>query len=313
MKRIYIFVSILFFILTTGCTQKEEKETYTFYAMDTIISLTFYNVENSKAIAKEVENIYLAYENVADDFEEGKKEINVYDLNVKREADISKELKEMLEFSLTMLKDTKGYFNPFIGRISHLWKSALENNKLVENSIIQEELEIMNTTTLELDGLHAKLIGEGNLDLGGVAKGYATSKAKEYLDSIECHSYLLNAGSSNIVLGNKNGKDFTVGLSKATSTGYFEMLSIKEKALSTSSIKEQHVEIEGKIYSHLLNPMTGYPAQIYDTISIVGEDSKVLDVYSTAGFAMELEELKSFMMDKGLEFIVSKENKTVYK
>ncbi|MDE5546305.1 MAG: FAD:protein FMN transferase [Anaeroplasmataceae bacterium] len=313
MKKIYIFVIILFFILATGCTQKEEKETYTFYAMDTIISLTFYNVENTREIAKKVENIYLTYENVADDFEEGRNEVNVYDLNLKREADITEELKEMLEFSVNMLKDTKGYFNPFIGRLSHLWKSSLEDKKLVEDSIIQEELVIMNKTSLELDGLHVKLIGEGNIDLGGVAKGYATSKAKEYLDSIECHSYLLNAGSSNIVLGNKNGKDFTVGLSKATSTGYFEMLSLKEKAISTSSIKEQHVEIEGKIYSHLLNPMTGYPAQIYDTLSIIGEDSKILDVYSTAGFAMELEELKSFLEEKGLDFIVSKENKTVYK
>ncbi|MDE5856096.1 MAG: FAD:protein FMN transferase, partial [Anaeroplasmataceae bacterium] len=211
MKKVYKIILILFFLLTTSCTQKETKDTFTFYAMDTFISLTFYNVKESKDIAKEVENIYLTYENVADDFQEGRKETNVYDLNLKREADITKELKEMLEFSVEMLKDTNGYFNPFIGRLSHLWKESLEKGKLVEDGVIQEELSIMNETSLELDGLHAKLVGKGNLDLGGVAKGYATSKAKEYLDSIECHSYLLNAGSSNIVLGNKNGNDFTVG------------------------------------------------------------------------------------------------------
>lgn len=313
MKKVYKIILILFFVLTTSCTQQEKKDTYTFYAMDTFISLTFYNVKDSKEIAKEVENIYLTYEYVADDFAEGREETNVFDLNFKREADITEELKEMLEFSIEMLKDTNGYFNPFIGRLSHLWKESLEKGKLVEDSIIQEELSIMNETRLELDGLHAKLIGEGNLDLGGVAKGYATSKAKEYLDSIDCHSYLLNAGSSNIVLGNKNGKDFTVGLSKATATGYFETLTIKEKSISTSSIKEQHVEIEGEVYSHLLNPMTGYPAMLYDTLSILGEDSKVLDVYTTAGFAMELEELKIFLEEKNLDFIVSKENKTLYK
>lgn len=313
MKKVYKIILILFFVLATSCTQQEKKDTYTFYAMDTFISLTFYNVKDSKEIAKEVENIYLTYENVADDFQEGRKETNVFDLNLKREADITEELKEMLEFSVEMLKDTNGYFNPFIGRLSHLWKESLEKGKLVEDGVIQEEISIMNETSLELDGLHAKLVGKGNLDLGGVAKGYATSKAKEYLDSIECHSYLLNAGSSNIVLGNKNGKDFTVGLSKATSTGYFETLTIKEKAISTSSIKEQYVQIEGKLYSHLLNPKTGYPAMLYDTLSILGEDSKVLDVYTTAGFAMGLDELKAFLEEKNLDFIVSKDNKTVYK
>ncbi|MCM1130590.1 MAG: FAD:protein FMN transferase [Roseburia sp.] len=313
MKKVYKIILILFFVLTTSCTQQGTKDTYTFYAMDTVISLTFYNVKESKDIAKEIENIYLTYENVSDDFQEGKKETNVYDLNLKREADVTKELKEMLEFSIDMFKDTKGYFNPFIGRLSHLWKDALEEGKLVEDRMIQDELSIMNETRLEFEGLHAKLIGEGNLDLGGVAKGYATSKAKKYLDSIDCHSYLLNAGSSNIVLGNKNGKEFTVGLQKATATGYFETLTIQEKAISTSSIKEQHVEIEGKLYSHLLNPMTGYPAMLYDTLSILGEDSKILDVYTTAGFAMKLEELKAFLEEKNLDFIVSKDNKTMYK
>ncbi|MDE6660512.1 MAG: FAD:protein FMN transferase, partial [Anaeroplasmataceae bacterium] len=235
------------------------------------------------------------------------------ELNKKREAELNEELKEMLEFSIEMMEETEGYFNPFIGRLSHLWKESLAEGKLVEDKIIQEELLIMNETTLELDGSHAKLIGDGNLDLGGVAKGYATSRAQEYLDSIDCHSYLLNAGSSNIVLGNKNGKDFTVGLSKATGTGYFETFTLKERSISTSSIKEQQITIDGKIYSHLLNPMTGYPAMEYDTLSIIGFDSKVLDAYSTAGFAMELEELKSFLEEKGLEFIVSKENKTLYK
>lgn len=313
MKKLYKILCVFFFFLITGCMKNIQKENYTFYAMDTFISITFYDVDNSKEIAREVEKIYLNYETVSDDFTAGKTEMNVYDLNLKREADISLELKEILEFSLQMFKDTSGYFNPYIGRLSHIWKDSLEKGSLVEDEIIQEELKIMKETDLEIKGLHAKIIGDGNIDLGGVAKGYATSKVKEYLDSIHCHSYLLNAGSSNIVLGDKNKEDFTVGLSKATSTGYFETLTIKEKAISTSSIKEQHVQIENKLYSHLLNPMTGYPATLYDTISIIGEDSKVLDAYSTACFSMEIEEIKEFLKEKGLEFIVSKENKTLYK
>ncbi|MDE7263637.1 MAG: FAD:protein FMN transferase, partial [Anaeroplasmataceae bacterium] len=300
-------------LFTTSCSQKEQKETYTFYAMDTFISLTFYNTENSEELARGVEDIYINYSNVADDFQSGISGFTVFDLNQKREGEISEELVELLKFSVLMQKETNGYYNPFIGRLSHLWKEALENKRLVETDIIQIEIEIMNQTSLEIEGLYVRLVGNGNVDLGGVAKGYATSKVKEYLDSMDCHSYLLNAGSSTIVLGNKNGDDFTVGLSKATASGYFEILKMKETSISTSSIKEQSVLIDGIRYSHLLNPKTGWPALFYDTVSIIGEDSKVLDAYSTALFAMDLEELKAFLEEKNLNGIVSKDNNTLYK
>lgn len=313
LRKISLFFLFLVFIMTTSCTQQEKKETYTFYAMDTFISITFYNTNNSKELAKGAEELYLKYGSIADDYQAGISDFTVFDLNQKREGEVSEELKKLLEFSLLMKEETNGYYNPFIGRLSHLWKDALANKSLVDSEQIQKELEIMNQTRLEIDGLSVSILGDGNIDLGGVAKGYATSKVKEYLDSLNCHSYLLNAGSSNLVLGDKNGKEFRVGLSKATESGYFEVLNLKEKAISTSSIKEQNVIIDGIRYSHLLNPKTGQPALYYDTVSIIGEDSKSLDAYSTAIFAMELEELKAFLEKKNLEGIVSKENKTLYK
>lgn len=250
MKRLSFIIVFLLFI-ATSCSKAIVQEHYTFYAMDTVITITFYDTEQSKELAKNVESIYKKYENVADDYHRGNGICTVYDLNEKREAEISFELKELLEFSIEMQKDTDGFFNPCIGRLSHLWKQALEDKKLPKDAIIASELSIMNETDILIEGLHAKLIGEGNIDLGGVAKGFATSKAKEYLDSLDCHS-------------------------------------------------------------HLLNPKTGYPAMLYDSISIIGEDSKTLDAYSTACFAMELEELITFLKNKNLEFVVAKQDKLLF-
>lgn len=72
------------------------------------------------------------------------------------------------------------------------------------------------------------------------------------------------------------------------------------------------MKIGDTLYSHLLNPKTGYPAMLYDSISIIGEDSKTLDAYSTACFAMELEELKTFLKNKNLEFVVAKQDKLLF-
>ncbi len=311
MKKV-LFLVFLIGLLLISCNSNHQ-ETYNFFAMDTIISLTFYNVDDSKEIAKEVENIYLKYDAVAGDFTSGRNVKNVYDLNIERSININNELKELINFALEMKEKTAGYYNPFIGRLTHLWKDALAAEKLLADDVIFEELAVMQNTSITIVDSNATLIGSGNLDLGGIAKGYATNKAKEYLDSISCHGYLLNAGFSNIVLGDKFGDSFSVGLLKATKTGYFYTLNLKNKAIGTSSIREQSVLIDGKYYSHLLNAKTGYPATDYDSISIIGDDSAILDAYSTACFSMPITELKAFLALENLDFIVSKDNTLVYK
>ena len=313
MKKLFLISSLVILFFITSCTKQEKIDRYTFFAMDTVIQLVFYNEDNSEDYAKEVEEIYLKYDAVSDDFQKGMQEVNVYDLNERRSAEVNDELKEVLEFSLKMKKDTNGYFNPFIGRLSHLWKDALSRGELLEDAIVLEEKSIMEETSLKIEGNHVELIGNGNLDLGGVAKGYATSKAKEYLDSVECTRYMLDAGASNIVLGNKNGENFKIGFSKALGNGYFCTLSMKDKSIATSSIREQKCLIDDKYYSHLLNPITGYPATLYETLSIFGEDSKELDVYSTACFSMEVEDLVNFLDSRKLDYIISKDNQLFLK
>ncbi|MDE7263510.1 MAG: hypothetical protein K2N64_02460, partial [Anaeroplasmataceae bacterium] len=59
MRKIAILFLLIIFLFTTSCSQKEQKETYTFYAMDTFISITFYNTENSEELARGVEDIYI--------------------------------------------------------------------------------------------------------------------------------------------------------------------------------------------------------------------------------------------------------------
>lgn len=310
--KIRACILFFIFIMLCGCSSREQKD-YTFFAMDTVIQLSFYNEENTEEISKEVEKIYLKYSDVSDDFTSTRGVMNVYDLNQKREGALSLELKEMLIFAMEMKEDTDGYFNPFIGRLSHLWKEALKNKRVLEPAVIEKELQIMHNTTLLIENDFAKLEGEGNLDLGGLAKGFATQKVKEYLDTISCKGYMLNAGSSSILLGEKYGDSFKVGLSRATASGYYCTLNIKNKAIATSSIAQQLVEIEGQKYSHILNPKTGYPVMQYDSLSIIGEASDSLDVYSTACFSMSIDEIESFLKRKELDYIISLNNQLLTK
>ncbi len=308
MKKIQLLILLFLSIFLVSCSKEVQVKDYQFYAMDTFISIRFYDVENSEEISKRVEEIYLKYDEVANDFHAGYGVTNVYDLNENRTSVVNDALLELIDFSIRMQQETNGYYNPFIGGLSHLWKDNLDQKKLPTSEEVEVEVTKMNQTSVRIEDHLVTLEGEGNIDLGGIAKGYATQKANEYLESISCSSFLLNAGASNIVLGQKKTEAFKVGLSKGFDSGYYTTLTLKDCAISTSSIKEQHVWIDDHYYSHLLNPKTGYPAEYYETFSVIGSDSGILDAYSTACFAMNLEEAKSFLVEKKLDFICSKNN-----
>ncbi|MDE5868304.1 MAG: FAD:protein FMN transferase, partial [Anaeroplasmataceae bacterium] len=249
---------------------------------------------------------------LADDLNENYAHNNVYELNQQRHLKATEPLLELIEFSLKMEKETSGYYQPLIGRLSHLWKDALENGSVVSENMIKFELGRMETSSIKIEGLDVYILGDAYLDLGGIAKGYATEQAKKYLEEIGCKNYLLNAGNSNIVLGSKCGQNFKVGLSTAFTSEYYHILELQNIAIGTSSIREQKYLIDGNWYSHLINPMTGYPAEYYETFSILGDDSGILDAYSTACFCMELENAKEFLDKRGLSFVCSKDNKLYY-
>lgn len=311
-KKVMILFTMFLLVVCSSCSTKPTVSRHTFFAMDTFISVTFYSETESEQYASEIEHIYLKYDAVASDYTSAENQKSVYDLNRDRSVIASNELLELVRFALVMQDETSSYFQPFIGKLSHLWKESLDTKEIPSNGSIQELLNEIKNSFLEIEDNRITIYGMANLDLGGIAKGYATQKAKEYLNSVSCSNYILNAGTSNIVLGNKLGDFFSVGLLKAFEDGYYKILNVKDISIGTSSIREQNATIDDKIYGHLINPFTGYPANYYDTLTILGEDSGRLDAYSTAVYAMDLETAISFLESKNLDWIACKNDVVCY-
>lgn len=311
MKK-WMVVLMLFFCAACQSTHEPVRKNYLYFAMNTEIILSFYDVDNPDSYAKEVEAIYLTYDAVASDYQTGGSTLSVYDLNQQREATVSDALLELIEFAQQMEIETDGYFNPLMGRLTHRWKEALEEKRLLSDEEVNRELEIIKQSSITIEGNTVSLTGDANLDLGGIAKGFATEKAKQYLEQQGITSYLISAGSSNIVLGNKAGNVFSVGLNKAFENDYYKILKLKEKDVVTSSMMYQSYEVDGIHYSHLLNPYTGKPATYYESITLIGDDSAKLDAYSTAVFAMNLETAKAFLSKHQIEWLAARNNEILY-
>jgi len=307
-KIICIFTTLLMLISLTACNSEVTYECTPISVFDTVVTMVFYDDANYKTYYNDIKAKFNEINRISDDFNINTDKNNVYVLNDKREVESSL-LKDMLTKALELKEETNGYFNPFIGRLTHKWKDAIKNNNVLSSTEIEEELSLMNNTSLSFDGDIIKLEGKGNIDLGAFAKGYALEWAKNYLDEKEVDKYYINCGSSSIYVANK---ELNISLSKPYSNDSILDFKASNIGIATSSPKYQYSVINGEKYHHLINPFTGYPSNIYDSVNVIGNNNMKNDIYSTAFFSMSVDDVKEYVKDKDINVILYKDNEIIY-
>ena len=141
------------------------------------------------------------------------------------------------------------------------------------------------------------------IDLGGIAKGYAADKIVEYLKSQNIEKAIINLGGNVFVLGEKS-KDtqFKVGIQDPNSEDGTSIanIGVTNQSVVTSGIYERYLEQDGVMYHHMLDPSTGYPFENnLSSVTIISDSSIVGDGLSTTTFGLGLE--------KGMKLIESLE------
>ena len=123
--------------------------------------------------------------------------------------------------------------------------------------------------------------------------------------------YLINGGSSSLLLGEKNTKDglFTIGL-KDLNNAY---LKLKNCFISTSSISEQGVKIGDITYSHIINPNTGSAINENDAVIVISDNGALGDALSTSMMNNTVDEITAIETQYNVQTIVIKNNKVIYK
>lgn len=176
------------------------------------------------------------------------------------------------------------------------------------NNVI-EQVDAMNTDDfsvtltensgryyVRIDGVHIKL------DVGAIAKGYATQKVFEYLKSVPIRYFSLSAGSSSIALGenpNRDGGIYIVALTNPLKTintaSTYGRIHVKNTTVTTSANYEQYFMMDGLRYHHIISPKTKRPMHYYHSITMIGDDAGFLDAVATALYSMPVTELQAWL------------------
>ncbi|HPW68722.1 MAG: FAD:protein FMN transferase [Desulfomonilia bacterium] len=154
---------------------------------------------------------------------------------------------------------------------------------------------------LDPDGLTIRTPEGAEIDLGGIAKGYAADRAAEAMKNAGVSSGLVNAGGDIAAFGERTWK---IGIKHPGGTGVFATIPVRNRAVATSGNYERFFTVDGIRYCHLLNPDTGMPARGRLSATVLADTCAEADAWVTALFVRGEEKLGEELEKRGMDWIV---------
>ena len=294
---------------------KAEPKRYTnhfFGTFDTIVSLIGYATDQKTfdSAFLEVQERFTYLHRLFDKYNAYAGINNLYTINQKAAQEpvkVAPELMEVLVYCRDMQKKYPGTNNIALGSVLNIWHDYREDAQNDPSTASVPELAKLMEAAAHTD-MDKVILDEANstvffedpllsLDVGAVAKGYASESAAQLLLASPMTSFILNAGG-NVRAGDKplDGRiAWGVGIQDPFSSAYsdappVETLYLRGMSVVTSGINERYYEVDGIRYHRLIDPGTLFPARHMASVTIVTESSTLADFLSTTLFMMPYEE-----------------------
>lgn len=301
MKRflsIILIISIALLCVSCG-SKKAKKEPFStsFECFDTVCSLTVYDNITKADFDKLSKSIIDRCKIYDDNFNKNKKDSITSKLNENKFLRLYDDNLEIMNDSVEYGRKTNGNFDITVSPIVDLWNINGDKFKKPNDNQINNCLKFVDYKQIKFDGDTVQLTKAGSIDLGAIAKGFVSDKIVELLKFANVKSAIIDLGGNIYAYGKKGNGMFNVGIKKPFGKDELSAtVKVSNKAVITSGIYQRYKEYKGKIYSHIMNPKTGYPVDNdLNSVTIISDNSTAADAYSTACMVMGL--------DKGMKFV----------
>lgn len=306
MKKIALLM--LCFILLCGCrTDKTSQKQYTATFLDLFDTVTTIvgKAESKEAFEESLKPVHEGleyYHKLFDIYDEYDGITNLKTVNEKAAISpvvVGTAILDLLQDCKEYYTATNGKFNPAMGSILSLWHNAREegindpeNAYLPDMDRLLSAKEHINPDDIVLDRENSTVFfkdADLRLDVGGIAKGWAVERVSKTAPE----GLLISVGGNVYATGpkDKSGTPWAVGIRNPDSDGdYLHILNIKAGSVVTSGSYIRAYAVNGRLYHHIIDPDTLYPAEKWTSVTVVGEDSGLADVLSTALFLLDRED-----------------------
>ena len=249
----------------------------------------------------------------------GKEDSEISKLNKSGCAALSDDTAVMVTKALDLYKSTGGAFDITVLPLMELWGFTTQEYYVPTEDEIQSTLQRVGADKLTWDESTKTLtLGDKQeIDLGGIAKGFTSSRIMEIFkkDGVTCG--MVSLGGNVHLLGTKqDGSAWRVGIQDPNNTD--DMLGVLEAndcAVITSGAYERNFEKDGVTYHHIIDPATGKPSNSgLTSVTIVSKDGTLADGLSTSLFVMGKDKAIAYWKQHADEFdtILVDKDRNVY-
>ncbi len=312
-KLILTAVVLSLLLSVFGCDEQKSKQKFSkiyFDHFDTVTTVIGYekSKDDFNTVASLVNSRLYEYHKLYDIYHSYSGMTNLCDINSAAGTEplrVDRKITDLLIYAIDAYRITEGETNIAMGSLLSIWHEKREAGiKNPQNATLPDEQELYNAS-LSTD-ISALVINEAEstvlitdpdmrLDVGAVAKGYATEMIARELEGMGIGGYVLNVGGNIRIIDTKpDGSPWSVAIENPGIPGsrdeYIRELSLSSGAMVTSGSYQRYYTVGGKNYHHIIDKDTLYPSEYFLSVSVVCDNSALADVLSTALFSMSYEE-----------------------
>lgn len=200
---------------------------------------------------------------------------------------VDRKVFELIRRSLRISELTQGAFDITYGSIDKsLWNFDTHMTSLPDPETARRTVRLINYRNVVLNESEGSVFLKEQgmrIGFGGIGKGYAAEMAKRLLQQKGVESGIVNASGDLTAWGNQpNGQPWTIGIADPnTKNQPFSFLNISNIAVATSGNYEKYALINGKKYSHTIDPKTGLPVAGIKSVTILSPNAEIADAMAT--------------------------------
>ena len=251
--------------------------------------------EDEKWANERIENAILEISRIEQLLTTFKPESQTNQINLQagiKPVQVNKEVFELIQRSIRISNLTQGAFDITYGSIDKtLWNFDTKMTSLPDIATAKNMVRLIDYQKIILNqNDFSVLLKERGMRIGfgGIGKGYAAEMAKQLMIREGVKSGVVNASGDLTTWGNQpDGKQWTIGIADPNHKNKtFSSINISNMAVATSGNYEKFVMINGKRYSHTINPKTGLPVTGIKSVTIIAPNAELADSLATPVMVM---------------------------
>lgn len=289
---------------TSASSGAETAQTAQLFAMDTVMNLSAYGngaktaLENSEAEITRLEDLLSRTKSTS--------EVSAINRNSDRAVKVSAETAELIQKALHYSAVTDGAFDITIAPVVSAWGFTTAKYQIPSAAELAGLMKKVDYTRVSVSG-NTVTTGPGqSIDLGGIAKGYASDRIASIYKKAGVASGIIYLGGNVWVRGKKpDGSNWRVAVQDPNDTDkYVGILKLSDAFAITSGGYQRYFKKNGKCYHHIIDPATGAPAEsgLISATIVSSDNGTMCDALSTAVFVMGEKKGLELWRNSGLHF-----------